>query len=238
MSVINVVRSEKGLSVFTDGAVYDQSGLVTSIASKVLILPHASAVISLRGISDLTVALFAIVHRCRTFEDILDAVQANAKFCDTAKFNNPLLISEAMIAGYSRKRDVFEIYYLPGHENAAGVGFPAFKLTKIPRHCVMPDPDLGAMRIGWKIPDELDADRDGIHLMECQRREKFGAGGFIERTDITRTGIHSRIVKWWPDEVGHPVEPGHYEARKSEPPPVPRRFLETTAALGRQANGL
>jgi hypothetical protein len=241
MSVINCIRSKDGLAVFTDGAAYDQDGRLTSIASKILILPHASTVISVRGISDFIIPLYAIVHRCRTFGDVLNAVQADAKFCDTSKFDNPLLISEVVIAGYSRERDAFEIYYLPGHEHAAHLGFPAFKLTRIARNCWFPSPDPEvAKQIGWHIPawNESDADRDGINLMECQRREKFGAGGFIHRTDITRAGINSRILKYWQDEVGRPVEPGHYEVRKSEPPPVPRRFLETTAALGRQANGL
>ena len=69
--------------------------------------------------------------------------------------------------------------------------------------------------------DDLDAERDGLQLMECQRRDRsLGhsvVGGFVEQTTITRTGVSSQIVKWWPDEIGRKIEPERDDAATALP---------------------
>ena len=232
MSVINCIRNEEGLSIFTDGAVYDHDGVVVGIISKILLLPHAPAAVSFRGMSSLLPKLSAIACRCLTFEALLTAVQVNAQMI--------CVDSEVMLAGYSRTRGVFEIYLLPGHDNYASVGFPALVLTRMAHNCFLPGPNPEiAKQIGWDLPtmEAFDADRDGINLMECQRRDRqrygYCVGGFIQRTDITRIGIKSRIVKWWPDEVGRHIEPDRCDLKKRGQ----LKYLETTSAIPYAATG-
>jgi hypothetical protein len=226
MSVVNCIRNAEGLSIFTDGAVYDHDGVVVMIIPKVLILPHVPAVVAFRGISSVLPKLFAMVTACRTLEGLLTTVQANAQIICAD--------SEVMVAGYSSARSIFEIYIIPGHDNYVSVGFPALMLTRMAHNCFLPGPNPEiAKQIGWDLPtlEAFDADRDGINLMECQRRDRqrFGycVGGFIQRTDITRIGINSRIVKWWPDEVGRHIEPDRCDLKKRDQ----QKFLETTAAI-------
>ncbi len=72
MSVVNVIRSADGLTILTDGAGYNADGVVQAVTSKLLIWPHMSAVIGVRGPLGLLPKLFAMFYPCGSFDEALD----------------------------------------------------------------------------------------------------------------------------------------------------------------------
>lgn len=212
MSAVNVIRRkrhgrEDGLVVLTDGAWYNSDGVVQAIASKTLVLPHIPAVVAARGPSHLLPFLFEIACPCRDFEDLLGSIQSNAYDSSSGEY-------EIIIAGYSQERDRFEVYILPVHDRYACEGFPACLLMPVPGHLIQPALDPAIIKqIGWHIPDvdRLDAERDGLRLMECQRADgtppEHVVGGFVQKTVIERQGISSSIIHTWPDQVGRKINP-------------------------------
>src|SRR5262249_23104026 len=159
MSAVNVIRNADGLTILTDGASYDADGVLRGVMSKVLTFPHMPAAIAMRGWTSLVPKVFATVFECCTFDELLTVVQTKAVDLGRGQRDFDLLI-----AGYSRARDVFEVYILTNHDKYEWSGIPAFVLTQIVNNCVSPEPNVAAAtRLGWMIPalEDLDATRDG-----------------------------------------------------------------------------
>jgi hypothetical protein len=213
MSAMNVIRNADGLTILTDGACYDTSGVVQCICSKIIILPHLSAVVAARGLLSLLPALFEIAWVCRDFDELRSRIQENIHSLPLGPGG-----AEVVVAGYAR--DVFEIFMLPIHDIYAAEGYPFGVMTPVPGHLIQPslDPAVAA-QIGWRIPvtdlmghawNNFNVERDGLRLMECQRHDGNGGflvGGFVQATVLTRSGISSSIIHTWPDQVGCRIEP-------------------------------
>jgi len=64
-------------------------------------------------------------------------------------------------------------------------------------------------------PKQFDARKDGLALLELQRRIPpqpwhfgyYGVGGKAMLTTISPTGVRSQIIKRWPDKIGKPIRP-------------------------------
>lgn len=64
-------------------------------------------------------------------------------------------------------------------------------------------------------PQQFDARRDGLALLELQRRMPptpwsfghYGVGGKAMLTTISPTGVRSQILKRWPDKIGKYIRP-------------------------------
>ncbi len=211
MSALNIIRSTDALTILSDGACYDDAGVVKGFVSKLLSIAHMPAVVGLCGPVDLLPKLYGMAFQCSTFDELLTAAgEAAPHWRERGEFS-------LVIAGYSRARDAFEIYFVPGYNES--VEFPAFRLIKVSGNYTLPNPFPEiAEQMKWDMParDDLDVERDGLQLMECQRRDRslgyHVVGGFVEQTVITRTGIELRIVKWWPDEIGQKIEPERDDA--------------------------
>lgn len=99
---------------------------------------------------------------------------------------------------------------------------PAYELFRV--HQLMgtdgPDADafvrqaFGGMP-NMSDPKQFDARKDGLALLELQRRIPpqpwhfgfYGVGGKAMLTTISPTGVRSQILKRWPDKIGKPIRP-------------------------------
>lgn len=83
-----------------------------------------------------------------------------------------------------------------------------------------PDADAFLRQAFGGVPDmsdptQFDARRDGLALLELQRRIPpapwhfgyYGVGGKAMLTTISRTGVRSQILKCWPDKIGKYIRP-------------------------------
>jgi hypothetical protein len=84
-----------------------------------------------------------------------------------------------------------EIFVLRGGEEQAGV-FPPWKLIRLDGLACSPAPKE-ELQID---PDHIE--RDMIALMEAQRRDCTGVGGFCQLTTLTEYSITQRILRRWP----------------------------------------
>ena len=105
-------------------------------------LAHMPAVVGLCGPLDLLPKLYEMAFQCSDFDELLCAAgEAASHWRDCGEFS-------LVIAGYSRARDAFEIYFMPGYEF---VEFPAFAMIRVSGNYTLPNP--------W--PEIAETDRVG-----------------------------------------------------------------------------
>jgi hypothetical protein len=74
---------------------------------------------------------------------------------------------------------------------------------------------LGRSMICPEDLETMDLERDGLALIEEQRRVPFNfegraaylIGGLAELTTATKAGITRKILRQWPDRIGEPIMP-------------------------------
>jgi hypothetical protein len=131
--------------------------------------------------------------------------------------------AELYATGWSRRRDAIESWVIPfcGLDDRAEL-----KMVDDPLGCMNPQPSQEAIEsVGWCVPtgDSFDPLKDGLMLMEAQRRTPvdrgplsverdasqmvYGVGGFIQHTVITRLSIRSSVIHRWADEIGKAIDP-------------------------------
>jgi hypothetical protein len=101
------------------------------------------------------------------------------------------------IAGWSQARRSCEAYVIRGGADQACV-FPPWKLIALDGLAFAPQPKDD-------VPfDPEHIERDMVALMEAQRRDCTGVGGFCQLTTLTEHAITQRVLCRWPiSEVDH-----------------------------------
>ncbi len=220
MTANNVICQPKHrcIQIATDGATYDDRGVVTAIESKVRAVPEWSTVILGRGNAfGIDTAVRCLKARSSGFDDLIGGVTGELqKIVDTHRLDRPF---ELVIAGFSKCRAKPEIYFIrtPGHDSS-GVGLRPFVAFPMGNSLLGPWPSddlITASRFVEPDPDESPKKvaRSLRKLLEMQRRvlADDGAprvGGFIEITTITPEEIKQQIIPRWPeDRVGERMTP-------------------------------
>ena len=235
MSSIIVIQQTDAVHLITDGAYYDHNGVITDIRSKVIHLPHSNCAFAMRGASWPRAALTFPLQFADSLDDVVDMLP-NLMRAMVSTFDNmygpdasPLDRNfEVTVAGWSDRlqrmvagvastweprdpNDVTEISYLNGYECCVpwvpGQGYtaPAIDIQAVLGRAIDTQGDI----------DAIDPEQDGFKIHLAQRREggvyggkgAYLIGGFAELTTVRRDGISRRILREWPDQVGHKIIP-------------------------------
>jgi hypothetical protein len=209
LTAINVLKQKDAVHLVSDGAAYDAKKRLVSVGPKVFPLPHLNAAIGVRGP---TVALPILVHFIghgatsydglkRNIVGILKQAQANARTVLGQSVAGAAF--EVAIGGISETRgpDAYVVAC-----NDQGVVSP---LTQINELGFMPStPGVDAF-IRTQNGKTIDAADFGLNVIELQRAAKFdgvcGVGGFAQITTVRRTGIETKLLHRWPDQIGKPL---------------------------------
>jgi hypothetical protein len=239
MTAINITLqpSHRCLHVVSDGASYNEAGIIVGTAAKVNCQPQWPGIISTRG-NVVTSALVseALASQFTTFDDAVAGIEAELPgiAADIGLTERNLQI---FVAGWSLKRNCPEMYLIHTSAelplgvtkeevqalSAAGrfVPPPPFVLTKI--ESVIESPRLSlemrkaASCSGIGISEVPDRCVARMHfVLVCQRHEvhcgKHFMGGFAQVTTITPDQITQRILERWPqDKVGQLIQPGVFD---------------------------
>lgn len=218
MTAINILRQSKAVHLISDGASYDEHQRPTSFGPKVFPLPHINAAIGIRGP---TIALPLIAHLVGHAATSYNELKANivavlkrsASLCDTilGRCSAPF---EVAIAGMSEGKGP-DAYVVCSRD---------WSVTDVPEIGFMPElPETVAYfaRLLGKVTstDDLVAAAFGIEVLEIQRKARMGphltchVGGFAQLTSVDATGIQTRILRRWPDEVGQFLDSSPLEAQ-------------------------
>lgn len=234
MSAILVLRQRDAVHMMTDGAAYEQSGIMHSVdLKKCFAMPEISAAVACTGPATIS-GYFG--YRLQEVFDSFDDLVA------TGNERLPGLFQE--YADAMRDGDAFSTLYLIGWhagaarpaayamdmwtdgssrikqvlENGAAAGTPPPERFKLLEQLVAGTPIPPAENLavaGWKVADDInrmDPEIDLLHLMEVQRHEEIEGhhwvGGNALLTSVDRHGVSQRIVHTWSEDlVGRTIEP-------------------------------
>lgn len=228
MSALHIYVQADRVSLLTDGASYDGDGVVIGIVSKVLPLPHLSAVLTVVGPSFILVHLAAVAHQnFRTFDGLVAGLPSKVREsleADASRFAQVPGGTRCVIyiAGVSETRGP-EAYALC---TEAVEGFRPWTMVSLGMGTITPgDPAfLSAMFELPGIPSDMESFDPAIHgllIMQEQRlhpMELIGTGqkhhvvgGFAQITTVTSDRIETSILRRWDDRVGEMINPSPQE---------------------------
>lgn len=229
MSALHIYVQTDRVSLLTDGASYDGDGVVIGIVSKVLPLPHLSAVLTVVGPSFILVHLAAVVHQdFRTFDDLVAGLSAKVReslASDASRF--------AQVPGGMRC-----VIYLAGISETRGPEAYALCTEAVERFrpWAMENLGMGTITPGdpaflsrmFALPgmptdmESFDPATHGLRILQEQRmhpmevvgtgQKHHVVGGFAQITTVTSDRIETSILRRWDDRVGEVINP-----RRAEP---------------------
>jgi hypothetical protein len=225
MTAVNIILKPGEAHLLTDGAGLGPDQTLAAIRDKAYLFPTFPAAMALLGTDILGADSAACVRMSHAtdFDELLEIIEP-VMTASAAKFSVQKSY-ELHVVGWSSRRKAMECWFIPGHRWHAENGFPAvraFELNKVddPFGCINPVPSQEAIEAtGWQLPtaESFDPVRDGIALMEAQRRKPaplmgggpplHGIGGFVQHTVITPSSVRSSVIHRWPDKVGSKIDP-------------------------------
>jgi len=237
MTGIMVVPGGDAVAIASDGAVHDpNTGFLLGSASKVVLIPECSCVMTQRGISGFGQALRFRLGMPRDYDDILSLVEQVAVGVTTEFVQNaPLEPHWSMtICGWSNARSRFEINalrsrdYFMRNELTGGVDtIPAHTLYPIEGIVMSPIPNL-ELRRRFGIDFDNIENHEAVELSQrllcaarfCEepndeatgKQSNFTIGCYLQSTILRQDRIESRIVHRWPDPIGEKIDPKRGEA--------------------------
>lgn len=196
MTAVNIFLERDHARIYTDGAVYNDKGVVLGFMPKVTPAPHMNCVFVHAGQPQagcLAVGLAAELGD--TFDEVADKMAGALK-----KVKSHFAKSAFWIVGFSEKENRMRAYMWI-HESVNGA--PPFSRINV-EEIVMPNP----------LDVSLADGRDPIALLESQRANlrpgsyfsgSPGVGGFVQETIVAKEGSKTRIIHRWPDKAGEKI---------------------------------
>ncbi|TPK42638.1 MULTISPECIES: hypothetical protein [unclassified Mesorhizobium] len=218
------------IQLLTDGAHYDQEGVITGIKSKVYRSPYMPMVITGRGhswfleqFSDLLIKLSVVGNFDEFMSGIPMLLEGSLKV-RSQRFKKHHHI-EMLIAGWSETQGP-KLYYFATHDGAfhAGAHIPPCELWEMGFELgggpAVTTEQLASVGI---TPEKLQplgsaaVEKYGAEIFELLRKhaepnpdsspwpKHYAIGGFVQLTTITPDGSNTKTLRTWSDEVGDKV---------------------------------
>lgn len=217
MTAVNICCSSKHdrIMIATDGASYDDRGVITDIESKLRTLREWPAVISGRGNSfGIDTAARELARRATSFDELVNiAARELPLIVEQFRLDRPF---ELVMAGFFNSRpNAFFIRTEGGNDSAGLLPYVAFPMSPTLFGPWPSDELIVASKFVEPNPDDTsDSVARNLHkLLELQRRtpaeDGFSrVGGFAELTIITAAGIERQVIhRWTEDRVGQRMSP-------------------------------
>jgi hypothetical protein len=202
-----------------DAAVYDATGTLTDIHSKILLLPHLKAAGTCRGNLVPLMLMEAALEDYASWDDFRPNAPAVFEAVDQLMARLvPGRLYEFTLVGWSDERNRAELIFHATHDDfptSWSRGGP----TLLTDFMVPRGPGLGdALKTE---PIDFDPVEHGLPAFEVSHRTladlhcgqkpeplmAYSVGGFVQCATISRDGIRSQILKNWPNEIGRPILP-------------------------------
>jgi hypothetical protein len=219
MSGVVVGKSENGsYHFFTDGGVFDSKGVLIAIAQKTHMLAHMPAALTVLGPRAWATVLYAFVASCATFDGLRDTIISDLRSYEAlikraAESDGMSADFQIFMAGYSHRENRLAGFMVASNAES-GVKEP-YVLQELLETMVNPAPDHVALKsVVWEYPESINIERDGLKLMQAQRKMPFAhgngaiqsvVGGFIQHTVVSSDQVTTRIVHRWDDKVGESI---------------------------------
>lgn len=238
------IALEDRILFFSDAAAYEDDGTIIYIGPKVIARPEIPALIAVQGSSEFA-ALLSLNNSWRDFDHLLGFIEDDARrtFEDIRINRGPSNPPHAFIwlAGWSEKQGRYCTYVLSyGVNEETGSTELDVPLTDAKRCFFQPNPSEEACRrIGWSsgrpgicitqgvqriVEDSLffmQAQRITLDTIHHRPTAPVGsrAGGYVQMTDLSKSGIWTQVVYRWPDYVGEKIDPEAGLLTFTEAPP-------------------
>ena len=232
MSSIIIIQQTDAVHLISDGAGYDNEGVVQRVASKIHSLPLANCIYASRGCTWTEDALAVMMACYSSFDEIatelpdfLLRLKSAAVAAGVAVIDRTFIVT---VAGWSDAlqkwaavvysswdkcdpHDVDGLSFIEGYETCR----PILASTIC---CAPPVEELALGRPveSQSEVDAIDPVQDGITLIEVQRARplliseahaRYVVGGFAELGSVSAAGIDRRVIKEWPDKIGAHILP-------------------------------
>jgi len=241
MTAMNIIKQRDRIVVISDGAAYDDDGILLAIAPKVEMLAHYPGFLMQSGGSAWTPAIVAMVtHVAADTDELFEKIewilpQVTEKFDGIS--NVPM--GRVLFGGWSNSRGsmrlgcVFSDYAAGLNQANVGSGAvikpEAFKLQEFTGDQLLMQPpfDDALWLQGWgeKIYDLSqinDMEAFGSFALAAQRTigaPHRGVGGFGMIATVTKTDVSARVFERYDDEVGEVMEPLPFTWTKQQAAP-------------------
>ncbi|MBN7807259.1 hypothetical protein JZX86_18050 [Agrobacterium rosae] len=197
MTAVNIFVERDHARIYTDGGIYDKTGMIEGFMPKVIPMPHLNCVVICAGqpaTGWLAIGLVADIGG--SFDEVVDKLQ-DATRSVRSHFDK----SAIWLVGYSQ-RDGRMRAFMWSHEPVNGL--PSFTRIRV-EEIVMPQPCDASLSDG----------ADPVALMNSQRQNLNASkgiqgsvvGGFIQETIVAEEGSKTRIIHRWPDVMGEKIHP-------------------------------
>ncbi|MBO0140221.1 hypothetical protein JZX87_03445 [Agrobacterium sp. Ap1] len=226
MTGICIARFDDYVTILSDGAAYDDEGVMQELHCKTRCLPHARMIYAVRGSAGSGEMVdYVLGARAVSFDQVIASAEVNMGEVAVRLFQAGLEINCGLfLGGYSDERAAWETYhvFIRG-ENPFALVEGSGTVTTCPWFFADPWPSEDELLSAGLLQDgkiSLSADDDGLSsFMEAVRRTPYqlhlsdespvgyGVGGFILRTDITSDGTSHRLLRRWPDMIGEKIDP-------------------------------
>lgn len=213
MTAISLVAQAGAAYLLTDGALYDDDGIVRAIASKVLVAEEERLAIAPSGRCtsvDLQVALDArgIARQAEIMGALPAIARARRDASEAAGLSEPDL--QLFVALWSETANEAQAWMLSTNAMAhwgpctpcTWIRVDAMIGTARPLADVLGRPDADAMLIDMEV--------DGLAIINDQRATgwpdgRYYVGGHGELVTVTAGGVTQRRLVEWPDRVGERI---------------------------------
>jgi len=231
MSALVMVCKSDRVELLSDAVLYDPiTGTVGAIHSKLAPLPELNCVMSGCGpIPVMWITAYVAGLSSTTFDDVVANFEAIRD--EAATYNNGDVSPEQWaqsdigLIGWSESRDRPEAYMSLGNREpkiapTTGSLSPCDVSVFAGGSAEVANAFVDGVR---ESPDGFDPEIDGLAIMELLRREALPlgeahdafsghcVGGYVELATVTRTGVASRTLHEWPDEIRKPISPSPLE---------------------------
>lgn len=220
MTALNGIVLPTGVHLLTDGATYDKEGRILAIRSKVYEYRRERIAIGWAGFCRMPMIAWGL--RLALVTDQASIVAALPKVARwIVMLNRWRDIGRTpqerglrfMVALWSDREDEPQLWTMHSDSLLLGPEYKPFTMVRLHRYFdVVPGTEFSA--IGRQLTDwrQFDPVRDGLALLEHQRREpwddgRFCVGGAAYLTTVSRAGVKGTILREWPDKVGEFVRP-------------------------------
>lgn len=241
MSAILAVACPEAAMLITDGAGYDDDGILRRVGAKVTLAQAAPFAVATRGNADIGdvvqqalchyAASMGPVQRLSCLPDMVRRIGDEATI-DLSGDNGVQVVIAAWTLGAGGQCFAF-------HTGLAEAARPAFELYELPSFYAF-GPSYrpeDAATVPAKRPDEAMTAymrRAGADIIEVMRRKPgtawgsskvamgtfFGVGGRCDLTTVDRAGARLETLRVWNDKIGCKVDPFGVTAAAS---PLPSR---------------
>ena len=225
MTACNLIVADRAAYLLTDMATYRADGIVTALKTKVVAHPSLGLAMTATGPAwdssqDLMKSWMGELHSADHASETLPRLVAMLEADRCADFQRrglalddrawpPQGVFRIVVALWSESRRRAEGYQFCTDPQFRPQGRVDLTLQPFPRngrldHYLSPSFDAAA----------FDPERDGLEMLETQRRDYTDpfrgyhtVGGTAQLTIVDESGVISRPLRQWPDEIGRRIEP-------------------------------